>query len=228
MNGVIDYYERPPRDYRENLAPGLLCTAAIPWALEIHPNRIRVDFLDPKNPANANYVFETTDLSGYDPANDKPLRHLALDSENFILAIPYKFRPCILLSEPRPEELYPIPGNQGFLVVPLFSILNANDEYHSQINRETVLRAQAYQLSNIFYLPASDEFDVQESFARLDKIEFVRVEHLFPKPTQLTPTANDLLRQWAWFYQGCPILDPALEVYMDKAKEELDKRLGGA
>ena len=179
MIGIIDYYEKPPDDYRESYYPGLFCRAPVPYFLDQNPHRIKVDFFDPANPNNANYKFERTDFSAYDPRNDPPLRHLGLDTDGFLLSVGYKFRPCIILSDPLSVEPYSSPGDQGFLVVPLYSIHDPAGNFKTYINREMVLHAQAYQLNNVFYLPSSDEFDIHESFARVDRIEFAKLEHFF-------------------------------------------------
>jgi len=81
-------------------------------------------------------------------------------------------------------------------------------------------------LPNVFYLPASDEFGIQESFARLDRIQFVRTDHLMPRPVKLTDKAADILRQWTWNYLGLSItLDPALEEYIKAAAKRLGETL---
>jgi hypothetical protein len=227
MNGVIEYYEAPPPDYKEVFCAGLICRVPIPFVLGKPQNRILLDYQDIKNPANCNYRLENTDLSDYDPRKDKPLRHLNLDADSFLLANGYKFRPCVILSDPIKSE-FRAPGDQGFLVVPLYSVHDPAGAYKDYIDREMVMRAQAYQFNNIFYMPESSPFDIRESFARVDRIEFVKLEHFSPKPVKLTAKAIDLLRQWAWYYQGCPILDNSLEEYMAKARTELDARLGAS
>jgi len=227
MIGVIDFYERPPDNYRDSFYAGLICRAPIPFYLDEQPHRIQLDYFDPGKPGNSNYKFERTDFSDFDPSNDPPLRHSGLERDDFLLSVGYKLRHCIILSDPLSSNPIPAPGTQGFLVAPMYSIYDQSGNYRTYINREMVLRAQAYQLNNVFYLPKSDKFDIQESFARIDRIEFVRIEHLFPKPIKLTEKATDLLRQWSWFYQGMPIVDPSLEEYIKRTKEELDKRLGG-
>mgnify|MGYP001618173067 CR=1 FL=1 len=104
---------------------------------------------------------------------------------------------------------------------------DAAGNYKPHITYEIVLRAQAYQLSNVFYLPSSDPHGIRECFARFDRMQFVRVEHLFPKPVRLTEKGTDILRQWSWNFLGLSVvLDPALEEFRRKAAEELTKRLG--
>jgi hypothetical protein len=225
MNGVIEYYETPPHNYREVLYAGLICRVPIRFVLGDPQSRILLDYCDVQNPGNCNYRLENTDLSDFDPSKDKPLRHLGLDADSFLLSNGYKFRYSIILSDPLTNE-YKAPGDQGFLVVPLYSIHDPAGNFKSYIDREMVMRAQAYQINNIFYMPESPPFNIRESFARLDRIEFVKFEHISPKPVRLTPKAIDLLRQWAWFYQGCPLLDNSLIEYMEKAKAEIELRLG--
>jgi hypothetical protein len=225
MNGVIEYYEAPPHDYREDFFAGLICRAPIPYVLGRSQHRIILESLDTKNPANCTYRLENTDLSDYDPRNDRPLRHLNLDTDSFLLSIGFKFRHCIILSDPIISE-FKAPGDQGFLVVPMYSVHDPAGAYKDYIDREMVMRAQAYQFNNVFYMPESYSFDIRESFARVDRIEFAKFEHISPKPVKLTAKAIDLLRQWAWYYQGCPILDNSLIEYMAKARAEIETRLG--
>jgi len=226
MIGVIDFYEHPPKDYRDALFSGLICRAPIPFTLNEHPDRLRLDYYNPGKPSNCNYTLERTDPSSFDPTTDPSLRQLGYPSDEFILAVGCKFRPCVLISDPVSDTLYPPPNYQGFIVVPLYTIHDAAGNYKPRITYDMVLRAQAYQLNNLFYLPESKEFDLEESFARLDRMQFVRLEHVHPKPVMLTEKATDLLRQWVWYYHGCPILDGALEDYIEKAKANLDSRLG--
>ena len=229
MNGVVDYYEKVQDKQRDALFAGLICWTYIPFALQgKKANRLRLDYEDDKNPANNNYFIDEIDLNSYDPTKEQSLRHIGLKTDEFGLVIGYKRRKCILLSDPIAEESYPIPGVQGFSVVPLYSVHDENGDYRHSINRETVLRAQAYQCNHIFYLPDSTEFDAHESFARLDRIEFANLEIIFPTNVKLTKTALDLLRQWTWHYQGFPFLDKPLVDYMQMAKDKLNNSLGGS
>lgn len=226
MIGVIEFYQLPPKNYRELLSPGFICRAPISFTLNNPHDRIKLDYFDPNKPSNCNYLFEKTDLSDFDPLTDPSLRQIGIPSDEFILAVGYKNRPCVLVSDPISDSSYPPPKYQGFIVAPLYSINDAAGNYKPHITYDMVLRAQAYQFNNLFYFPESKEFGVEESFVRLDRMQFVRLEHICSMPVSLTEKAIDLLRQWSWFYQGCPIFDPALEEYIKKAKAELDTRLG--
>jgi hypothetical protein len=223
VNGAIEYYEKPPADYRTSLSAGLFCRVPIPFALEAKlANRLRLDWEDQENPANSQYLIDRIDLTSYDPTQEKSLRLIGLKQDEFALALPYKYRICILLSDPLIEGDYPAPGNQGFSVVPLYSIRDDNGDYQNSINRETVLRAQGYQINHVFYLPESNEFGIHESFARLDRVAFATIPIIFPKPIKLTSVAIALLRQWSWHYQGFPFLDKPLTDFMDAQRIVLD------
>jgi hypothetical protein len=225
MNGVIEYYEALHHDDREDFYAGLICRVPIPFVLGYPQKRIILDHKDQNNPANCNYRLENTDLSDFNPRDDQSLRHLNLDSDSFLLSNGYKYRHCVILSDPLTSE-FRTPGDQGFLVVPMYSTHDPAGVYKNYIDREMVIRAQAYQLNNVFYMPESSPFDIHESFARVDRIEFAKIEHIFPKSVKLTAKAIDLLRQWAWYYQGCPILDSSLEEYRSKAIANIEDRLG--
>jgi hypothetical protein len=228
VNGVIDYYEKPPADYKTSLSAGLFCRVPISFALEAKAAlRFRMDWEDKQNPANSQYLIDRIDLTSFDPTQDKSMRPIGLKQDEFALAIPHKNRPCILLSDSLTEGNFPAPGKQGFLVVPLYSVRDENGDYQNSINRETVLRAQAYQLNHVFYLPKSDEFGIHESFARLDRVAFASIPVIFPTPTKLTSIATALLRQWSWHYQGFPFLDKPLVDFMEAQKATLDERLKG-
>lgn len=226
MKGVIDYYQRPPDNYRKIITAGLFCIAPIQFVLDKEPSRLRLDYYDPAKPHNVNYTLEETDIPNFDPISDPSIRNLGLPSDNFLLAVGYKLRFCIIVSDPLSNAPYPSPIDQGFIVIPLYSVHDPAGNYKTYISRDITLLAQAYQLNNTFYLPESEEHGVKESFARLDRIQFVRSDHLIPKPIMLTEKAIDLLRQWIGYYHGIPILDPALEEYMRRAKDQIDKRLG--
>jgi hypothetical protein len=224
--GVIDYYQQPPRDYRINLGPGQICHASVPFVLDVKPHRLRLDYHDYEKPGNSNYILERTCFENFYPQDDSSLRHLGLESDEFLLAYGCKRRPVILLSDFLSREDSDASLYSGFSVVPCYTIHDPAGNYKQHVTFELVLQAQAYQLKNVFYLPESDEFGLQTSFARLDRLQFVRSEHLFPNPVVLTDKALDLLRQWAWNYFGLPtILDPALETFIEKAKKELERRI---
>jgi hypothetical protein len=226
VNGVIDYYEKPPLDYRKSPSAGFFCRVPIPFALEGNTAiRLSLERENKDNPADSQYLLDRTDLTSYDPTKDKSLRPIGLKKDEFAIVLPHKNRPCILLSDPITEGNFPAPGNQGFLVVPLYSVYDENGDYKKSINRETVLRAQAYQLNHVFYLPESEEFGIQESFARLDRVIFASIPLIFPTPPKLTSIATALLRQWSWHYQGFPFLDKPLVEFMEAQSATLDERL---
>lgn len=225
MNGAIEFYSAPPADYRKELRPGAICRAPIPFLLTDSPNRIVLTAHDVANPLDSWYTLESTDLENFDPARDKPLRHLRMNQDQFLLAVPSKLRPCILLSDPL---VAPDSQDVGFSVVPLYSVRDAAGNYRPQYTFETVLKAQAYQIPNLFYLPEDADFSMHETVARLERIQFVREPHLLPRPAVLTDRALDLLRQWTANYFGMDVcLSGALQQYMEVAAKELRTRLGG-
>jgi hypothetical protein len=222
MIGVIEYYQPPPREYRSDFKPGQICYAPIPFVLDCKPRRLRIDYHNPENPSNTSYVLEQTDLQSYNPNNDPSLRFLGLLSDEFLLSVGYKKRPVVLISDPLTDPENTTANYSGYLVAPCYSLCNSVGDYKPKITRKIILQSQAYQISNIFYLPKSEEYSMQEAFVRLDRIQFVRMEQLSPIPTILTPKAIELLRQWAWKYLGMPaLLDPALEEYIKTAATKI-------
>jgi len=225
VNGAIEFYCAPPADYRKELRPGAICRAPIPFLLTDAPNRILLTAHDVENPLDSWYALESTDLENFDPARDKPLRHLRMNQDEFLLAVPSKLRPCILLSDPVVSRTS---QDSGFSVAPLYSVREAGGNYRPQYTFETVLKAQAYQIPHLFYLPDDANYSMNESVARLERIQFVREPHLLPMPVALTDRALDLLRQWAANYFGMDVcLSGALQQYMETAAKELVARLGG-
>ncbi len=226
MIGVVEYYEPPPHDYREAYLPGQICRAPIPFTLTERPTRLRLDYHDEATPQNSTFTLERTDLSTFSPADDPRLRFLNLTADNFLLSAACKFRHIAIISDPITDPSHNVAGYSGFIVAPLYTLHDPAGNYKRYITYEIVLRAQAYQLKNVFYLPASDEHGLKESFARLDRIQFVRSDHLFPKPVRLTEKATDLLRQWTWNFLGLSVvLDPALEQFIRAAAQDIDRKL---
>lgn len=107
------------------------------------------------------------------------------------LAVGYKFRPCIIISDSLSDINYPPPNYQGFVVSPLYSIHGPSGKHKSQITYDMVLKAQAYQRNNIFYLPESKEFNIEEAFVRLDRLQFAKIDYLKPMPIMLSEKAFD-------------------------------------
>ena len=102
--GIINF-EKAPTSYREVLAPGHICRAPISFS-HIQPvNEVRLRWLNKDKPPQSEYEFASTDLANYQPKTD--LRHLGLDSDSFLVAVPYKFRPCILVSDPSLIKIIP-------------------------------------------------------------------------------------------------------------------------
>ena len=232
MNGIIDFYETAPRDYRTSLPSGLICRAPIPFRLGTHADRLFLRYINhDDDPQSAEFQLETTDLRNYNPRNDLPFRHLKMTSDEFLLSVGYKYRPCVIVSEPIPNNHYNSPGDLGLNVIPLYGTRDDAGNYKAYIDYEMILRAQAYQLGNVFFLPELNDHDIKELFARLDRICFIRVELLQPKPVMLTERALELLREWNWRCLGFPLegfeLDPALNKFIEEASNRLDERLKG-
>jgi hypothetical protein len=226
MNGVIEFYEEAPKDYRETYPTGLLCRAPVPFRLGIKADRLQLVNLDPTNPKGGVFSLSRTDLTNYNPRDDSPLRHLGMLSDEFLLSIGYKYRHCIITSEPICTTAIRSPGEPGFIVVPLYTTKKEDGDYVGYVDYEMIMRAQAYQIDNAFYLPDSEQFDLKESFARIDRMCFINKVLLHPKPVTLTTRALDLLREWIWKCFGFPLggLDPALDKYILEAAKSLDER----
>jgi hypothetical protein len=224
MIGIIEYFQRPDENFRRNIIPGNICLSPIQFTLYDKPIRLKINAYDANKPSNTTFCLEKTDLNRFDPREESSLRYWGLESDDYLLAVGCKTRPSIILSEPITEHAHNIIGFSGYLVAPIYSIYNASGDYKKHITRELVIRVQAYQAKNLFYLPSSDEFGLGESFVRLDRIQFVRLDHMSPRPVCLTERALDILRQWSWNYLGISaILDPALDEYIKIAATKIRK-----
>ena len=214
MIDVIEYYSKPSKTYRSEYAPGQFFWAPIPFIPDVSPKRLRLDYLDPDKSSNTSFTLERTDFKHQAYEQDQPLRHLGLSRDDVLIANPFKKRPVIILSDNlrRPDDI--VQQYSGYMVVPCYSLHDESGNYKRWLNRDVILRAKGYQYPNIFYLPTSSELDIPESFARLDRVQFVRIEHLEHRPCILTSDAIGLLREWFFHYLGCPLLNPALEEYI--------------
>ena len=227
MIGVFEYYRNVRKEAREAFSSGTFCWTPIPFVHVSEPNRLRLDFFDEDKPHNASYTLERTLPREFDPRDDKPLRHLNLASDEFLLATPHKFRPSIIITETLGGSSTLIETSSGVFVVPVFSLHDAGGNYKWWASEEVVLRAQAYQLRNAFYLPVSEKFRIGESLARFDRMQFVRLDHLVAMPVALTSKMQEIFLDWAYHFLGCPILNPALEEFIERMAKEVDRELGG-
>ena len=222
MIGVVDYYEKPSRQYRDTYLPGQIYWAPIPFVSNEKPKRLRLDHHDPERPKNDTYTLLETDVTTFDGQSDQPLRHLELASDDLLLVTPFKKRPVILMTGPPGSPSDIVANYSGFLVVPCYSIRDQAGNYKPWVTREIILRSKAYQLDSVFYLPSSDEFGMSESLARLDRIQFVRIDHLMPRPVSLTETALNLLKDWTYHFLGAPLFNDALEEFIEDVGARID------
>jgi hypothetical protein len=218
VQGVIEYFEEAPKDYRNNLCSGLLCFAPICFKHIVPANLIESTYVDPVTPLNSQYKFARFNLSQDFPPNSD-LRHLGLKADEFLLAMGYKFRTCIIAS----KEI-PIPelGDTGFQLVPIYSLFDRGEYLKKQYTKQMVQEAMAYKIPELFYIPSNEEFGIQQSLASLVYMQFVPCKLIRPKPVKLTNEAINLLKQWIWHLFDCPILDPALEEYIKDAEKALN------
>lgn len=225
MIGVIEYYSQLSKDYRSSYAPGQLFWAPISFVLDEFPNRLKLDYFDPAKPHNANFTLDRTDFRQAPYEQDQSLRHLGLSQSDVLIANPFKKRPVVVLSDhlTRPDDA--VQQYTGYMVSPCYSLHDDSGNYKQWLNRDIILRAKAYQYPNIFYLPASAEFTLPESFVRLDRVQFVRIEHLEARPAMLSSDATGLLREWFYHYLGCPLLNPALEKFIEATAAKLSEIL---
>lgn len=219
MIGEIDFYQSPGRTYRESCTPGQVFLAPVPFLLGPTAPRLRLDFYDKKKPHNSSYTIENTDLRVFRPDEVDPIYELGTASDQFVLCVTHKFRPVVIVSQEISQcERSGLLDENCCIVVPLYGVRDVVGQY--KYREEFLLRVQAYEYPNLFYLPESTDFDVRESLVRLDRTAVLHRKTLIPRPTRLTEDALFCLRSWQNYYLGAE-LDAMFVQYRADALEQL-------
>lgn len=220
MIGEITFYEHPGRDYRQQCRPGQFFWAPVPFLLKGNVPRLRLDYYDPEKPYNSSYTIEQIDIKRFRPEDAEPIYELGLASDEFVLCVTHKFRPVIVVSQ---EVAHWRDYHRGYdpcyIVVPLYGTRDIVGEY--KFSEEFLLRVQAYQYNTLFYLPQDDEYGVEESLARLDRVVIIHRDLLRPRPVSLTDDALYCLTRWFHYFLGAD-LDEILDFYRQAALQQLE------
>lgn len=107
-----------------------------------------------------------------------------------------------------------------YLVAPLYSVKDTANRY--KYEEEFILKVQAYQYPSMFYVPDSDEFNIQESIVRFDKMCVINRIVLRPIPVCLTDDGYYCLINWFNHLMGAE-LDEILTYYRKQALKTLEK-----
>lgn len=221
MIGEIKYYQAPEKDYRNRFKRGYFYFAPVLFTLGSSLPYLRIDFKDESNPTNTSYTIQIDDSRNLERNTHEPIKQLGLSSDELATIIGCKFRPVIIIS-PEIPMINSKGTNKCFLVIPLYSTQNEAGVY--KYEEGFILRTQAYQYPNLFFLPEDKQFGVKESIARFDKASIIPSTLLNPLPNRLTDDAFFCLFQWFSYLIGGP-LDEIIANYRDSAMKKLPTSL---
>ena len=220
MIGEIEFYQDPPKNYRQLREIGHFFLAPVSFSLDgSQLPRLKLDYNDQEHPENSSYTVDVIDVKRFDPRTDKPIYRLGLSSDDLVLTIPHKTRPVIIISDATPDwKVYKGERRDYYWVAPVYSVKDQAGAY--KFSEEFLLRTQAYEYPNLFYLPESNEHDVHESLVRFDRAFFTHESFLTPQPKQLSEEATMSVSKWFQFFAGAE-LDELLYTYRELALQEL-------
>lgn len=204
MEGIIDYYEQPASNYREQFRAGYFYTAPIRYTIDSPVHYLKLGYFDKSKPYNSTYTIERIGIASLKPEEMYPVRELGLRSGEFVLMNPYKFRRVIVI----PQYLGNFRGlkkqdDESFLVVPLYSTRKTNKDHKH--TKSFINKCIAYKYPSLFFCPESSEFGARESLARIDKITFIHKSLLIPRPIKLTLDAEYCLASQIKHFLGEPL-----------------------
>lgn len=189
------------------------CVGQICFAHVVRPNR-EPTFLTPVKQAEVDGgedVFKLITTNGSIPKSHLPIKKFKLENEEFLYVQRGKIRPVVILA--RASEKNWIQGKiKGavYLCAPAYSIRPDQDQ-------EFVVRAQTYQMANLFYLPESPMGLDKEGIVRFEMLQPVhdsclrRIKNINNNFACLHAEALGLfLNQYHKFTTGSP-LDPQLD-----------------
>lgn len=191
MKGLIDYYEHPGRDYAKRYERGQFY-----WAPFLYiPTGRQIDRYKKDLP------ITRMDIQTFNPEYERPDPASGTESDEFLAILKFKLRPVIIVSTPAtPWEAYGKKAGNYYTVVPIYTTKHPITGRH-KYPLEFVKGAIAYQYNSVFYLPASDDFYVEEAIVRLDMLcALHRSWFVRPRPVCLTDDALSLLSGWLHYY----------------------------
>jgi hypothetical protein len=181
--------------------------------LELPPRHaLRIDRVNPKDDAKVDFTLSERTPDTFE---HPPVHSLGLGAgEGAVLARTTRNRPVVVLGGTTATEMTPDTGHDAgtAIVVPIF----AADGY-DEATRE---RIAAYGFTNAFYLPASAQPALGESFARLDQAQPVFRAHLTEhQGLRLSSDALDALVEW--FVAFSTNRQPADSLILEYRRERL-------
>lgn len=218
MIGEIEYYSPPRRNYRNQVEIGQMFWAPVPYLLWRNLPWLRLEYQDKENAKNSSYTIEYADAQTFEPREHQPIRELNLSSAEFVLCIAHKIRPVIVISPCSP--ISPLKNEHIYLIAPVYGVRDTSGNY--KYSEEFLLRTQAYQYPTSFYLPQEDEFGIEESIVRFDKIIPAHLSILRPRPVRLSKDAVYCLQMWLHYFLGAD-LDEMISIYREAALKQIKK-----
>lgn len=195
MKGIIDHYEHPGRGYARRYERGQFY-----WAPFLYIPRTREVARYQKD-----LPITTMDIRKFNPEYEEPDPTSGTKSDEFLAILKFKQRPVIIVSTPaNPWETYGKRAGDYYAVAPVYTTKDSITGSY-KYSPEFIKGAIAYQHNSVFYLPASDEFHIEEAIVRLDMLCALHRSWLVrPKPVRLTDDALSLLSHWLHYYlTGC-------------------------
>lgn len=201
---LVDVYFRAvPKEFKDQVIPGRVCWVPSLYLVETVVG-LTVRYADPGYERDILFelVSETENPALF---NHDPLKHPPLRKNEAFLAVKAKRRPVIVLSRPTVKRSaasgvdHDFP--QCFIVAPLYTFGDAEEPY----SQEFIERVKAMEYDEFLYIPKSDEFDIEESFVRFDRVQSVAKRNIRLESTMLTDDAFDLLKDWIRYYLAGPL-----------------------
>jgi hypothetical protein len=201
------YYERPNDGFRDRYDRGQVCEGLVPYSGDEAIWRLEIAAGDSSDP-DPWYRIVEDDLRGVRSSEADP--ELGLDRGEALVVREAKSRRVIILSG-RPASWT---GSENvFLVAPIY-------RFQARDSEDLRSRIKAYAYNTLFYLPGSEEHEMYEGYARLDRVQPVNATMLEYKPVRLTQAALDCLTLWFGGYvtQTVP---RRIEPYRNEALRQL-------
>lgn len=216
---VEPFYEVVQKGERMAFPSGQVC-----WAPAIYPYEqplyLELQNYDPRN-ESAHFSLRIRPPTD-DAPKHTPIKALSLEANESLLVVKAKKRPVVVLGS---VEVVWLDNPQKLIVcVPLFT-------FKARHSDEAVLRIQAFQIPNHFYLPPDPRHRRQESVARLELTQPIGKGWLQPfhggeGPVRLTMPARTLLTHQFMKFCAHPDLDRRLEEEIGAYRELLLESYG--
>lgn len=201
---IDDYYRDPGRE----IEPGSICWAPSLYLVE-GLAALRVKYAEPGNEKNILLTLVSSrDVKLFE---HEPIKHPPIRKTEEFLAVKAKVRLVIVLSLPNvaveARLRDPAEFPESFVVAPIytFQVGEHPEEGEQDFDPEFVERVKYFVYHQFFYLPASEQYGIRESFARFDRLQVVARRNLDRPKARLTENALVGFRDFlAYYLTGVP------------------------